>query len=508
MINFKKIINSTEFKIFITLFFTYLVFTKYDGWNENSRLDLVLSIVNDKSLSIDNYHYNTGDKSYFQGHFYSDKAPGSSLLVVPIYYIYSKTFGKVNCNKPDIFNCEDYKLFLGLIFVIILFSSSLCTALTGVILYKFLNYFSKKEIHKIIIVYLFGLSTIAFQYATIYLGHATSMFFMFAAYYLVFRYFKENKGNLFFPGTLAMFSFLVDFTNFGFILVLALFIFIKKSSLKQVIYFGAGLFLVSLILLSYNSFIYKNPFDISYRHLYLRDSIAKKELKEFNLLFVFSEDIHNHFDPNIELYSFFISKPFRVFFYPYRGLFFYSPVLLFGFYFLIRTLKKDLLAKLVFLNVLLMFFFHFISINYWWGGSAFSSRYLLTLVPFLCIYIIKIFNVRLKFIYFLFILTLFLSFLFMLSGHQKWEQIILNMNEDSNFDAWFFDHHSKYSYNYKYFLPLENPLFSYYLPLLLKHGPKSLLIEEMSNIQIFPWINFLSCVLLFFIMWYHKKQTR
>jgi hypothetical protein len=35
-------------------------------------------------LSIDSYHVNTGDKAFFNGHYYSDKAPGTAFLASPV----------------------------------------------------------------------------------------------------------------------------------------------------------------------------------------------------------------------------------------------------------------------------------------------------------------------------------------------------------------------------------------------------------------------------------------
>ncbi|MDR3748192.1 MAG: hypothetical protein P4M04_08600 [Acidobacteriota bacterium] len=64
-------------------FVSYAYFHAGGGWNQNSRLDLVRAIVERRTLRIDAYHENTSDKAVYQGHFYSDKAPGQSFLAVP-----------------------------------------------------------------------------------------------------------------------------------------------------------------------------------------------------------------------------------------------------------------------------------------------------------------------------------------------------------------------------------------------------------------------------------------
>lgn len=57
------------------------------GWNVNTQFGLTLAIVEQGSLRIDDYHDQpetfTGDKAYFEGHFYCDKSPVTPFLGVP-----------------------------------------------------------------------------------------------------------------------------------------------------------------------------------------------------------------------------------------------------------------------------------------------------------------------------------------------------------------------------------------------------------------------------------------
>jgi hypothetical protein len=62
---------------------SFLYFYEGGGWNQNSRFDLLRAIVEQHTLRIDDYHENTQDKAHFQGHYYSDKAPGLVFLAVP-----------------------------------------------------------------------------------------------------------------------------------------------------------------------------------------------------------------------------------------------------------------------------------------------------------------------------------------------------------------------------------------------------------------------------------------
>jgi hypothetical protein len=64
------------------LFVSYAYFYQAGGWNQNSRFALVRAILESHTLRIDDYQLHTGDKAIWQGHYYSDKPPGTSLMVI------------------------------------------------------------------------------------------------------------------------------------------------------------------------------------------------------------------------------------------------------------------------------------------------------------------------------------------------------------------------------------------------------------------------------------------
>jgi hypothetical protein len=64
-------------------FLSLSYFYEGGGWNQNSRFDLLRAIVERHTLPIDAYHENTSDKAHYNGHYYSDKAPGLVFLAVP-----------------------------------------------------------------------------------------------------------------------------------------------------------------------------------------------------------------------------------------------------------------------------------------------------------------------------------------------------------------------------------------------------------------------------------------
>ena len=69
----------------LALLCSFAYFIGPPAWNQNSRLALTRALVEQGSVTIDDWQVTTGDKSFREGHFYSDKAPGVSLLATVPY---------------------------------------------------------------------------------------------------------------------------------------------------------------------------------------------------------------------------------------------------------------------------------------------------------------------------------------------------------------------------------------------------------------------------------------
>lgn len=72
----------------LVLFGTYAYFVPAPAWNQNSRFALTRALVERHTTAIDPDHETTGDKSYKDGHFYCDKAPGASMFAAVPYAIF------------------------------------------------------------------------------------------------------------------------------------------------------------------------------------------------------------------------------------------------------------------------------------------------------------------------------------------------------------------------------------------------------------------------------------
>src|SRR5947209_5942905 len=81
--------RGSAFRVFLLAFVVYAYFLpRWADWNIDSRFDLTRAIVDVHSLRIDRFHFNTWDKAVYQGHFYSDKAPGTAVLGAVVYTAY------------------------------------------------------------------------------------------------------------------------------------------------------------------------------------------------------------------------------------------------------------------------------------------------------------------------------------------------------------------------------------------------------------------------------------
>ncbi len=85
------------------LLVSYAYFYGGGGWNQNTRFDLVRALTERHTVQIDLYESNTGDKAKFEGHFYTDKAPGASLTAVPAVALARTALGLA---RRDLYSAE------------------------------------------------------------------------------------------------------------------------------------------------------------------------------------------------------------------------------------------------------------------------------------------------------------------------------------------------------------------------------------------------------------------
>jgi len=477
--------NKTEIKIFLTFFLIYLYFVHWVGANENSRLALTKAIVDEGKLTIDSFYNFTGDRSYYQGHYYSDKEPGLSFLATPIYaawkFIYYNFFPKdfIQSHKGTDEYLRSYIGTKGVYIVepinpgffdlmsmilVTVFTSSIFSSLTVVLVYKFTKFWDKNECNKIFVTFIAGLATLIFPYGQVFLDHGVATFFAFFAFYLLFKMRHERRFEnkyLYLAGISSGFAITVSIVTAVISMFCLIYLFIVDR--KKLHFFILGGILGILPLLIYNFLIFNSPFQLT--RFYLDPEIwgpfAQEKLpSELSLCF----------------FSF-----YRQTFDSYKGLFFYYPILLLSFLGIYYAFKKYKIESLLFLALILIYILA--NKGWWTGGTSFGLRHLTPISPFLVVSLVFVFQKSSKKIMFLIFLLFLYSTFVNLVGTAPVKDVI----EDKTRVGIAPEFKGKIvSFEF-----LANPIYDYYLPMFLSNGPRSRLFEGVSN-GIMPDIRFLT----------------
>jgi 4-amino-4-deoxy-L-arabinose transferase-like glycosyltransferase len=245
-----------EILLVLLLIFCYGFFQQDAYWNEYSRYDLTVALVDDHTTRIDPYQQNTGDKAFYNGHYYSDKPPGSALLGMPVYLLLRATAQVVGNAPPD-----PARVIQALAF----FICGLSTALLALLLLRFLRAYVE-EWWALTITLGYALGTLAFPFATMFFGHAPAAFFLFAAFYILWR--SERGGPAWYPawaGFLAGWAVLTDISVILGVAFLLLYAF--AGNRRRPLLVIAGALPVALALGGYNLLSFGSPLRLGYGNL-------------------------------------------------------------------------------------------------------------------------------------------------------------------------------------------------------------------------------------------------
>jgi hypothetical protein len=356
--------------VFALLFFSFAYFYQGGGWNENSRLDLVQAIVDDHTIAIDRYHENTGDKASYGGHFYSDKAPGLSLLAVPIYAVV-RLFRGLAANPHDFVVIASY--------VVTLLTVGVAGAGAGALVYRAGRRLGATPTGAVIASVGYGLGTIAFPFSTMLFGHQLAAFLLFSAFLLAWES-KERAvrwKSVCIPLALGA-AVLVEMpTAPAAVGLLAYHLGFKPTRRTLVIAAVAALPVLGLA--AYLMAAFDSPLRVGYD--LLADPASRDEMHTrglFGLTY-----------PHIGVLAELLMGRFR-------GLLPYSPILLLAIPGFLVAWSRDVTTDGAAEQVLAerrraarvaggvcAYFLLFVSSYTWWqGGSSFGSRHLIPMLPF------------------------------------------------------------------------------------------------------------------------------
>jgi hypothetical protein len=353
----------------ILAFVTYAYFHQREGgWNENSRFALTYAVCFDHTFTIDAYHEGvvpTKDKAVFGGHFYTEKAPGSSLWAVPACARHA-SLGRL-LGIPWTVSLSRY--------VMRVLALSLPAAAFLLLFWRVAFALTGDLSASLWAAAAYGFGTQALPYATVYTGHLLSGLFCFVAFALGFALrsgWGKRRGLLAALAGLALgWTVLTEYQAGLIALVVLVYVLVHLRGRGEVAAFLLSGLVPMAFLAWYNSACFGSPFHLSYHYTYyplFREYMAEgAESVTYPHLTVF--------------YGITISK--------YRGLFFVSPVLalgLYGWWLMWRTRRWRREALVVAAAVAAYFaFVSSIHVDQWPGGSAFGPRFLIPVIPFLAL---------------------------------------------------------------------------------------------------------------------------
>ena len=367
--NEKKTKRQLEKIIFLMLFFTGAFFhqpVEYD--NTNSRYMIIESVVDYGSLNIDKFHEGTIDKSFKNGHYYSNKAIGVPLLGIPVYWFLQHI--NPSSKEQPITNSERY--------IIRIVTTTLPFSFLGVVLFRMACSWRATQRSALWMIFAYSFGSIALIHATILSGHQVAACFAFFSFAIIFglSQFQEmdNESHLFqqlfksfISGFFAGLSALADYTAIFIALSLTIYFFSLRLQSRQILFFLLGGGFCAAILASYNYYCFGSIWTTSYSHLVFEKF---REGSARGFLGVSFPDFR-------ALRSILIS--------PSRGLFFIMPVFLFSIIgcFSLWNKKEFKRETCFILTVIVGYFLINAGFYGWHGGWTYGPRYLVPMLPFL-----------------------------------------------------------------------------------------------------------------------------
>jgi hypothetical protein len=331
------------------------------SWNQTSHYDLTRALNEDKT-TIDPYQANTGDKVLYKGHYYSARAPGLALFVLPFYdaikTVGAESWSNAHVAPPDHPGDE-------MIYLIGLWGNVLPGLLLLVLVWRVAERYEPG--HGLIAAVVLGLGTMVLTFSQMLFSHVFTTFLSFAAFWLMLR---ERDGPpspaLLAVAGLAMgYAFSSEYPTFFAAIVLGAFLLSRRDSrtpwgvLRRGGAYVAGGLVGIVPLLLYNHYAFR-----SWTHLAYSD-VPRQQKGFFGIG-----------APSLRVLSTLLFDS--------RGLLTLSPVLIMGAVGTVMLYRRGNRAEALTIGGICVCFLGYNSGYYLpFGGGSVGPRFLITTLPFL-----------------------------------------------------------------------------------------------------------------------------
>jgi hypothetical protein len=341
------------------------------GWNGNSRFGLTIAIVQEGRLTIDSFHdreeTRTGDKSYFDGHYYSDKAIGPSLIGAALY---APLWGmKLVFGHPSL---ETSKVILNFLVI------GLPSAIAGALMYLLCVHLTGSRFRALVATLAVALGTMYFPYSVVFFSHQLASSLLFGAFFMIFLLKRSpgrrGAGYRIAIGLLLGWAVISEFPTAAIAAPLAAYYVhaVWKAEpgrrLRALALPAIGGLVPIALQLGYNVLCFGSPFSLGYSNL---SDPVYVEAMAHGVMGIQAPDL---------------TVLFYTLFHPSLGLFWESPVLLMapvGAVFLFRE-RRYRAEAIVATWIVVCYLVLMSGYSVWWGGYALGPRHFIPVLAFLC----------------------------------------------------------------------------------------------------------------------------
>jgi hypothetical protein len=334
----------------ILTFAAYSYFFAGGGWNQNATFDLTRAIVERHVFAIDSYAANSGDVSFAGGHVYANKAPAMAwLAAIP----YAPLYAFEHSRDADVGNAQ-------LLTINVYLCSLFCVALPGALIPSMLFLYGRRRGFdarwSALVALSIAVGTQLLPYATIFMVHVPS------AALILFALTSPRRALAGFAAALAV--------AMNYLCAPALLVFAFAGPRKRWLRYAAGALMPIAALLAYQRACFGSFFTTS--------------------VAVTDPRFITHGAPLGILQWPSLSVLYAISFSPYRGLFFFGPLLIVAIFGFASWWRRERVLCLLSLIVVAVFIAFNASFNGWEGGFGIGGRYLVPLIPLMGIALLHI----------------------------------------------------------------------------------------------------------------------
>jgi hypothetical protein len=181
----------TESLLFLLLWGSFAYFYQSTQQNEAVRFDQTRAIVQDHTVAIDKYWWNSADviRLHQNGadHIYPNKAPGTTILAIPSFWITTVVL------KPLIwFGLPEWIYWHMVAYLTIISTIGLLSAIAAVLMYTILRQTTGDNYFSLFTILAAWLGTMLFPFSTLFFSHVQTAALLVIGFYLVFRFRQDQ----------------------------------------------------------------------------------------------------------------------------------------------------------------------------------------------------------------------------------------------------------------------------------------------------------------------------